>query len=40
VLGVHYAIYEAAPDEAKRGVLIDILQALLARPKEAADGSS
>ena len=38
-LGVHYALYESAPDEAKRGVLIDILQVLLARPSEAADAS-
>jgi hypothetical protein len=39
-LGVHYALYESAPDEAKRGVLIEILQALLARPGEASDASS
>jgi hypothetical protein len=36
-LGVHYAIYEAAPDEAKRGVLADILHALLSR--SAADAA-
>lgn len=35
-LDVHYAIYEAAPDQAKRGVLIDILKALLARHAQAA----
>jgi hypothetical protein len=39
-LGVHYALYEAAPDEAKRGVLIDILQALLARPALASDAAT
>ena len=33
-LSGHYAIYEAAPDEAKRGVLIDILLALLSRPAQ------
>jgi hypothetical protein len=30
-LGVHHAIYEAAPEGTKRAVLIDILQAILAR---------
>jgi hypothetical protein len=39
-LGVHYALYAAAPTEAKRGVLVNLLHALLARPAEAADGSS
>lgn len=39
-LGVHHALYEAAPDEAKRGVLCNILEALLARSQqEGADAA-
>ncbi len=36
----HYGMYEAAPDQAKRGVLIGILQALLPQPgQEGADAA-
>ena len=39
-LGVHYAIYKAAPADAKRGVLIGILQSLLTQPALPADAPS
>ncbi len=38
-LGVHYALYEAAPEAAKRGVLIDILEAFLAGPAQPTGGT-